>query len=129
MIERKPCFDCDPTEIDKLEFGECLESPLCADPNWRECKCDNMVRGMHWEDCLFGAKCDEYPEWKRTRESRVQCPFCHGHGSMDRYIADRIQVLVQRMRGQTSVLGMPTEQVCDDIMVELERIFAEERGV
>ncbi|MFA5408895.1 MAG: hypothetical protein WC343_09025 [Bacilli bacterium] len=88
---RKPCFDCDPSEQDKLEFGECVELPLCTS---HDKKCTHIDGGAHWEDCRFSAKDEEYTAWA-ARQNQVQCPCCKGSGfvAKARSIADEIRAL------------------------------------
>ena len=91
---RKPCFDCDPSEQDKLEFGECVESPLCTS---HDKKCTYIDGGAHWEDCRFGAKDEEYTAWA-ARQNQVQCPCCKGSGFVAKAgsIVDEIRALEWR---------------------------------
>lgn len=88
---RKPCFNCDQSEQDNMDYGECYESPLCTDMGG---PCWHMNNGGHWEDCPSGSHASRYPAWAE-RLNTVQCPCCKGSGFVEKTgsVIDEIRAL------------------------------------
>ena len=92
---RKPCFNCGSEAQYDMRYGECFESPLCTPIN--SVRCEQIDAGGHWEDCLYGAKSEEYPAFL-AKQNQVQCPCCKGSGFVAKagFIVDEIRALEWR---------------------------------
>jgi hypothetical protein len=67
---RKPCFACDYN-------GDLKRVRECSVP------CGFIKASPRWEECIWGAKDEEYQEWAKT-QNMTQCPCCKGSGFVEK---------------------------------------------